>query len=131
MFHLAALYQSKTGKVSDKWDLYLTLYDHLLEPYRALPTLRLLEIGVQNGGSLETWAQFFPLASKIIGSDINPECANLVFDDPRISVVIGDSATAEVRESIVSVGGVSISLSRMPPTIPIISSAVLFPCFPW
>ena len=102
---LSELYQSKTGKVSDKWDSYLTLYDQLLASYRDRAGLRLLEIGIQNGGSLEIWAQFFPLAGKIIGSDINPICGELVFDDPRVSVVIGDSTMSEVRESIVALAG--------------------------
>jgi len=55
----------------------------------------LLEIGVLNGGSLEIWAQFFPEAKRILGCDIEPRCQELAFDDPRISVVIGDAASAE------------------------------------
>ena len=40
----------------DKWDHYLQIYDRLLSPYRNTPlSIRLLEIGVFDGGSLELW----------------------------------------------------------------------------
>jgi len=47
--------QKKTGKVSDKWDSYLPIYDRLFGP-RKDDAIGLLEIGVQNGGSLEIWS---------------------------------------------------------------------------
>ena len=47
----------------------------------------LLEIGVQYGGSLRMWEEFFPKA-KIIGIDIDPECSKV--SAGRISVVVGD-----------------------------------------
>jgi hypothetical protein len=46
------------GKVSDKWSSYLPFYDELFEKYRT-QNLNLLEISVQNGGSLVTWKIFF------------------------------------------------------------------------
>ena len=49
---LHQLYSKHNGKVSDKWSLYLMEYDRLLNDYRDKP-MRLLEIGIQNGGSLE------------------------------------------------------------------------------
>ncbi len=73
---LEQLYKEHKGKLSDKWSLYLTELDRLFTPYRSRP-IRLLEIGVQNGGSLEIWDQYFPNARKIIGCDIDPKCATL------------------------------------------------------
>jgi O-antigen biosynthesis protein len=87
---LRRLYETHQGKVSDKWSLYLSQYDRLFSPYRDRP-IRLLEIGVQNGGSLEIWSQYFPIAQKLVGCDINPDCATLTYDDPRIQIVIGDA----------------------------------------
>jgi hypothetical protein len=75
--------------VSDKWSIYLNEYDRLLGPSRNKP-IHLLEIGIQNGGSLEIWSQYFPYAQKLVGCDINPECAGLSYEDPRIAVVVGD-----------------------------------------
>ncbi len=86
---LLQLFERHQGKVSDKWQLYLEEYERLLAPYRDRP-VRLLEIGVQNGGTLEIWAKYFPQAKVLIGCDIDPACAELEFDDPRISVIIGD-----------------------------------------
>lgn len=101
MRSLRELYESHQGNASDKWEIYLREYDRLLLPYRD-KQVRMLEIGVQNGGSLEIWGKYFAHAEKFIGCDINPDCANLVFDDPRISLVIGDANADEVYADILS-----------------------------
>lgn len=87
---LTCLYEEHVGKVSDKWGSYLVEYERLFAEYRERP-VRLLEVGVQNGGSLEIWAKYFPNATAIIGCDINKACAQLTYDDPRVSVVVGDA----------------------------------------
>ena len=86
---LERLYAVHVGKVSDKWSLYFNEYDRILDEYRNKP-VRLLEIGIQNGGSLEIWSTYFPNAKKLVGCDINPDCARLSYEDPRIVVVVGD-----------------------------------------
>nr|WP_315527339.1 class I SAM-dependent methyltransferase [uncultured Achromobacter sp.] len=89
---LRSLYDNHVGKVSDKWEIYLEEYGLILEKYRDRP-VRFLEIGIQNGGSLEIWSRFFPNAAKFVGCDINPDCAKLRYADPRINVVVGDANT--------------------------------------
>jgi cephalosporin hydroxylase len=84
------IHKNKTGKVSDKWASYLIFYDNLLEKYRT-KNLNLLEIGVQNGGSLETWNSFFSNANILIGCDIDERCSGLQYDDPRVHIVVGDA----------------------------------------
>jgi glycosyltransferase involved in cell wall biosynthesis/predicted SAM-dependent methyltransferase/cephalosporin hydroxylase len=96
---LAELYETHTGKVSDKWSLYLTEYDRIFSPYRDEP-IRLLEIGIQNGGSLEIWSKYFGYATKLVGCDINPDCVNLTYEDQRVSVVIGDANRTDVHAQI-------------------------------
>ena len=96
---IEALHRAKTGKVSDKWSSYLTHYDRLFRPLRDTP-VRLLEIGVQNGGSLETWAQYFHAAETLVGCDIDPRCATLSYDDPRIKIVVGDANGEDIRQRI-------------------------------
>ena len=61
MSHLSVeqIHRQKMRKVSDKWSSYLPFYDELFEKYRT-QNLNLVEIDVQNGGSLETWKTFFP-----------------------------------------------------------------------
>ncbi len=51
---LAEIHTRSSGKLPDKWDLYLQIYEQVLSKYRD-DDLNLLEIDVQNGGSLETW----------------------------------------------------------------------------
>ena len=63
---LRDLYSTHSGKVSDKWSTYLDEYERIFSEYRDKP-VRLLEIGVQNGGSLEIWRQYFPNAELILG----------------------------------------------------------------
>jgi len=89
----------KTGKVSDKWDSYLPVYDRLFGPHREEP-VDLLEIGIQNGGALEIWSQFFVKARNIVGCDINPRCAGLKYSDNRISVVVGNANEDAIRSRI-------------------------------
>jgi SAM-dependent methyltransferase len=96
---LHQLYIEHTGKVSDKWSIYLSEYDHVFSSYRQ-KSINLLEIGIQNGGSLEIWSKFFQNAKKIIGCDINPDCAKLQFEDSRIYVVVGDANALETRNEI-------------------------------
>ena len=87
---LEQLYAEHVGKVSDKWSIYFNEYDRILGAYRNKP-VRLLEIGIQNGGSFEIWSKYFPHAQKLVGCDINSDCAGLSYEDPRIAVVVGDA----------------------------------------
>ncbi len=96
---IETLHRSKSGKISDKWASYLPYYDKLLAPLRDAP-LRMLEIGVQNGGSLETWAQYFRDAILFVGCDIDPRCGLLRYDDARIHVIVGDACAAPAFSQI-------------------------------
>ena len=89
------------GKLSDKWEIYLREYERAFSPFRDLP-IRLLEIGVQNGGSLEVWAKYFPNATKFVGCDINPKCGSLIYPDPRVAIVVGDTTDDKVMHEIKS-----------------------------
>jgi len=84
------IHLTKTGKVSDKWASYLPLYDNLFEPLRN-HSLSIFEIGVQNGGSLESYSEYFKNAESFVGCDIDPKCTELKFSDPRIHFILGDA----------------------------------------
>lgn len=89
---LKDIFHAHTGKACDKWSSYLTSYEEMFRPYR-YKNIRILEIGIQNGGSLEIWAQYFPNASLIVGCDIDPKCADLQFSDSKIKVIAVDANT--------------------------------------
>jgi len=99
MKSLRELYAEHEGKVSDKWPLYLQTYDEMLAPWRTLP-VRLLEIGIQNGGSLEIWPKYFENGTHFVGCDIDPACGQLQYAKAGVSVVVGDANTNEVEARI-------------------------------
>ena len=87
---LRKTFEEHNGKLSDKWAFYLAEWDRLFIPYKKLK-IRLLEIGVQNGGSLEVFGKYFSNAEKIVGCDIDPKCEILRYKDDRIAIVVGDA----------------------------------------
>ena len=99
MVLLSMFKRPNSGKVSDKWSLYLPEYDRLFAPY-ALQNVNLLEVGVQNGGSLDVWASFFAEGSKIVGCDIDPLCGALQFESDSVQLVVGDINHADTQRTI-------------------------------
>src|SRR6266478_3182925 len=98
---LAQLYREHAGKVSDRWSLYLYGYDRLFLQHRKRP-IRLLEIGIQNGGSLEIWSKYFSQAETLVGCDIDPGCRQLQYDDPRITIVVADATKENALREILT-----------------------------
>lgn len=96
---LAQLYATHEGFVSDKWDIYLSEYERLFNRLRSEP-VSVLEIGVQNGGSVEIWSKYFPNATSIIGCDINPKCEQLTYTSDKITIIIGDIKDTQTRSAI-------------------------------
>lgn len=96
---LRQLYKDHRGKESDKWSLYLDEWDRVFSPIRK-NRINLLEIGVQNGGSLEIWGKYFYNAERIVGCDIDEKCRCVQIDDPRVSVIIGDANDESTQNEI-------------------------------
>lgn len=85
---------SEVTHSSDKWEPYFEVYERHLTRYRG-KTISLVEVGVQKGGSLEMWGEFFGHACKITGIDVDEECKTLEYSNPNISVIIGDQGSSE------------------------------------
>lgn len=96
---LAHLFTDHIGKATDKWSLYIDVYDELFQAFKEKP-ITLLEIGVENGGSLEIWSKYFAKGQLFVGCDINEKCAVLKFDDPRIKLIVGD-ANSFITEQLI------------------------------
>lgn len=76
------VYVRHRGYTSNKHTQYPFLYDRILASHLdAGKPLVLLEIGVQNGGSLQIWKDYLPPGSEIHGIDIDPACQALEFGD--------------------------------------------------
>ena len=101
---LTDLHKKHQGKVSDKWSFYLDQYERLFNPLRD-KTISLFEIGIQNGGSLEVWSKYFPRAKVFVGCDIDKKCSNLVYQDSRINLVIGDANKPKIQKEVIKKGG--------------------------
>jgi len=60
----------------------------------------MLEIGVQNGGSIEIWSMYFGNLLRYTGVDLNPKC--LQFNDPsrHIKISIGNQMNETFLEEL-------------------------------
>lgn len=85
---------------SDKWQPYFEIYERHLQRFTHTP-IHLVEVGVQKGGSLEMWGKFFEDV-KITGIDVDPECEKLTYDNPNITVKIGDQGSSEFWDSFLT-----------------------------
>ena len=88
---LHGIFIEHEGYASDKWEHYLPIYEAAFSKFTARgQPIRLLEIGVQNGGSLQVWSKYLPEGSTIVGVDIDPACLRLPLE-ANISIRIGDA----------------------------------------
>ncbi len=84
-----------------KFQHYLPIYESVLAPFRSRP-IRMLEIGVARGGSLQMWRRYLHPESVIVGIDIEPHTRR--FDEPsqRVHVRIGSQQDISFLQSVVS-----------------------------
>ena len=90
-----SLLLSHRGAFIGKWAHYIEIYDSLFAEQRdrfsgrknvITRPIRILEIGVSEGGSLEIWKKYFGKDSVVYGIDVNPECAKLELDGVNIRI---------------------------------------------
>jgi cephalosporin hydroxylase len=80
---------------------YTDTYARFFAPLADQP-INLLEIGIDRGGSLRLWEDFFPRAS-IHAIDINPRCSQYASD--RVTVHIGSQTDDKFLESVACESG--------------------------
>lgn len=119
---LERIVYSNTDRRIFKWHHYLEVYDRYFSPLKQEAqrvkgdkdanfapngALRILELGVQNGGSLQMWRKYFGPEAIIFGVDIDSQCANFATEDTEVR--IGDQSDANFLQSVVEeMGGVDI-----------------------
>ena len=75
----------------DKWVHYFQVYEKWFAPYRGKEIV-FVEVGVQNGGSIQMWRNYFGNDAKIVGVDINERCKQFEDAEQNIFVEIGSQA---------------------------------------
>lgn len=85
-------YRRNKGRIIHKWHHYFDIYHNHFSRFRGKP-VRILEIGVGQGGSLQMWKAYFGSKATIYGLDIDPKCRQ--FEEPQVKILIGDQSDRE------------------------------------
>ena len=80
-----------------KLEHYFNIYDKYLSRYRNSP-VRILEIGVCDGGSLDMWRDYFGKDATIHGLDINPHV--YTFSNHNTRIIIADQEDRDSLEEL-------------------------------
>ena len=104
---LKEIYKNHSGKVSDKWNIYLDTYEEKLSSLKKSP-IKLFEIGVLNGGSLEIFSKYFENAELILGCDIDKNCQKLKYNENNIKLIVGDVNNEKISNQIIKNGDFDI-----------------------
>lgn len=66
-----------TGPKIWKWQHYFGVYHRHLEKFRGRPEVNVVVVGVQSGGEIGMWRDYFGPGLRFFGADINPACKQL------------------------------------------------------
>ncbi len=98
---LADLFFEHRGKTIDKWEHYFAIYSREFAPFlKSKRPVRLLEIGVQNGGSLELWLKYLPEGSEIVGVDVDPKVGSLTFEGAVSAFVVDATDSSKLKDAL-------------------------------
>ncbi len=84
---------------------YTELYERLFSPWKDEP-IKIFEIGIAGGGSLEMWQAYFPHA-RIFAVDILPKSA---FDNGRVKTLVADQANRDQLQAAIDAAGGNIHI---------------------
>lgn len=103
---MAAAFAAHEGRLVDKWLHYLDAYDQHMHEYRG-SDVKLLEMGVFHGGSLDLWRTYLGERATIVGVDIDPRSA--MASTPDHPVRTGSQADPDFLRSVVGdMGGIDV-----------------------
>jgi len=81
----------KQGPGVWKWSHYLDAYDEIFGSFKGR-RVKLCEVGVQSGGSLQMWQSGLGVGLHLYGVDINPQVQK--FQNDKITISVGDQGDA-------------------------------------
>jgi len=79
--------QHRNTRLMHKWDHYFEIYERFLSPIRRINPV-VVEIGIELGGSVEMWRDYFGPTARIYGIDIDPAARK--HEDILTKVFTGD-----------------------------------------
>src|SRR5208282_2798008 len=85
-FTLRDMFETHAGRQVDKWEHYFPIYEKHFARFRG-KSPRVLEIGIDHGGSLQLWKRYFGHGAEIIGVDISPAA---MFEEPQIVTCVNE-----------------------------------------
>lgn len=83
---LKDIFNNKITRHCSKWEPYFDVYERYFSKFRNT-SLTMIEIGVDQGGSLQLWREYFGPNARIIGIDNNIDC--IQYNDVA-EIYIGD-----------------------------------------
>lgn len=84
---LRQYFRQHEGRRIHKWVHYFEIYHRHFARFRDEP-VTIMEFGVNQGGSLQMWQDYFHADSQIIGIDLDPRCQQ--FEGGNVTIEIGD-----------------------------------------
>jgi cephalosporin hydroxylase len=91
------MFRHHVGRRVDKWRHYFHIYDRHFDRWRG-KSPRVLEIGVDHGGSLQLWKHYFGDGARIVGLDIDPQCA--MYAESQIEIRIGNQSDIALLKTL-------------------------------
>lgn len=96
MKKLVDVFNGHTDKITGKWFHYIEIYERHFQKFVGT-NVKILEIGVEKGGSLQIWKKYFGDKCQIIGIDILEKSK---FEESQIKVEIGSQSDLNFLEKI-------------------------------
>jgi cephalosporin hydroxylase len=99
--NLQQVFESHTGRKTTKWTHYSYYYERHLNEFVGRP-ITILEIGVEDGGSLQVWKKYFGANCKVVGIDVNP---NTMYQEPQIFTECGSQTDINFLQRVIEKHG--------------------------
>lgn len=93
---------NQNNNMIDKWLHYFEIYERHFRPFVG-KKIKVLEIGIWQGGSLKMWKEYFGEQAEIIGVDIEPITKK--FEEERIKIYIGDQSNRKFLNKLIEKEG--------------------------
>ncbi len=100
MSELEKFFHGGDHRICQKWESYFPAYERHFARFRGQSDLRMLEIGVSQGGSLDMWRHYFGHQAILVGIDVEPVCKR--FEQGRTFIRIGSQEDAEFLRSVLA-----------------------------